>query len=254
MSIEEFSAQFDVLYNNITSNSAPGLNEYEKSIFLTKAQDEIVKNYFSSHSKGNNLQEGFDDSLKRQSDFMSVLKTANCGKLDTQNITHINPHSFLYSLPEDSYIIVNEVITTKEGKQLQVLPLRYEEYTRLMSKPFKRPLKNQAWKLANTTMNIEGEDSISHQLKIVEIIVNNGDDIENYTVRYVKKLLPIILVSLEDTGLKINGRTEPTECELDSSLHQNILQRAVELAKASWITSSGNDNVSIMTQLGQRSE
>ena len=35
MTITEFSNQFDVLYNNITSNQAPGLNEYEKSVFLT---------------------------------------------------------------------------------------------------------------------------------------------------------------------------------------------------------------------------
>jgi len=37
MTVEEFSNQFDVLFNNITSNAAPGLNEYEKSVFLTKA-------------------------------------------------------------------------------------------------------------------------------------------------------------------------------------------------------------------------
>lgn len=65
MTILEFSDQFDVLYNNITSNQAPGLNEYEKSLFLTKAQDEIIKNYFTANSKGNNIQQGFDDSAKR---------------------------------------------------------------------------------------------------------------------------------------------------------------------------------------------
>ena len=46
MTAQEFDYQFDVLYNNITSNQAPGLDAYEKSVFLTKAQDEIIKNYF----------------------------------------------------------------------------------------------------------------------------------------------------------------------------------------------------------------
>lgn len=55
MTITEFSDQFDVLYNNITSNQAPGLNEYEKSLFLTKAEKEIVKNYFTANSKGNTI-------------------------------------------------------------------------------------------------------------------------------------------------------------------------------------------------------
>ena len=43
MTNNEFSNEFDVLYQNITSNQAPGLDEYEKSVFLSKAQDEIVK-------------------------------------------------------------------------------------------------------------------------------------------------------------------------------------------------------------------
>jgi hypothetical protein len=37
MNNPEISNQFDILYNNITSDKAPGLNEYEKSVFLTKA-------------------------------------------------------------------------------------------------------------------------------------------------------------------------------------------------------------------------
>lgn len=67
----EFSAEFDVLYNNITSNQAPGLDEYEKSVFLTKAQDEILKAYFNP--KGNKLFEGFDDSTRRQIDFSNLV-------------------------------------------------------------------------------------------------------------------------------------------------------------------------------------
>ena len=46
MTIDEFKREFDISYNNIMSNAAPGLNEYEKSVFLTKAQYEIVKSYF----------------------------------------------------------------------------------------------------------------------------------------------------------------------------------------------------------------
>jgi hypothetical protein len=50
MEPQEFSDTFDVLFNNVTSNQAPGLNEYEKSIFLTKAQDELIKNFFLPQS------------------------------------------------------------------------------------------------------------------------------------------------------------------------------------------------------------
>ena len=37
MTIQEFSSEFDVQYNNIASNAAPGLDEYEKSVLLTRA-------------------------------------------------------------------------------------------------------------------------------------------------------------------------------------------------------------------------
>ena len=69
MSAEEMDNMFETLYNNIGSPQAPGLNAYEKSVFLTKAQDEILKNYFNPKSKGNNTQDGFDDNAKRQVDF-----------------------------------------------------------------------------------------------------------------------------------------------------------------------------------------
>ena len=94
MSIREFSDQFDVLYNNITSNQAPGLTEYEKSVFLTKAQDEIIKNYFTANSKGNNIQQGFDDSAKRQADFSALMTThSKTAETDISSIERLDQRS-----------------------------------------------------------------------------------------------------------------------------------------------------------------
>ena len=77
MEPQEFSDQFDVLYNNIMSNAAPGLDEYEKSVFLTKAQDEVLKNYFNP--KGNKYELGFDGNEKRQIDFSTLIRTIKIG-------------------------------------------------------------------------------------------------------------------------------------------------------------------------------
>ena len=35
MTNQEFSNEFDILYNNVVGNQAPGLDTYEKSVFLT---------------------------------------------------------------------------------------------------------------------------------------------------------------------------------------------------------------------------
>ena len=332
MLISEFSDQFDVLYNNITSNQAPGLNEYEKSLFLTKAEKEIVKNYFTANSKGNTTGQGFDDSAKRQADFSILMKTANCGAATidgsitttikkytcvsgdqtqiqrasqisfvynnnpytvpngtytvtntsgvktipvteggaTINVTvlgypfqtgtitiedevqvlssnRIDDRSAVFVFPSDTFIVVNETIKTSEGRYLQVIPLKYDEYTCYMSKPFKRPLKNQAWRLMNS-----GEISQGIAVKYVEIITNTWDTIGTYNIRYVRTPKPIIVADLD--GLTIDGQgTRSAECELDPILHEDILQRAVELAKVAW-TATGQDNAQMVLQAGQRSE
>jgi hypothetical protein len=63
----EILNRFDVLYNNIMSDSAPGLDAYEKSVFWNKATLEVLKNHLNP--KGNKYGEGFDFSSKRQVEF-----------------------------------------------------------------------------------------------------------------------------------------------------------------------------------------
>lgn len=252
----EWGAAFDVYYNNITSNQAPGLNTYEKSLFLTKAEYEITLNSFSASSKGNNLQQGFDDSAKRQADFSSLMDTVYGEAIvESEVYTPIDTRSHLYALPERVFVVVNETFKIDGEKlPLQVIPLRFDEYTRLMSKPFKRPIKGQAWRLIN---------SGDVNSKIVEIISGPGTDSKSgtYTVRFIRKPKPVIIGPLD--GLTIDGycfigdgtenAVEWEGCELDSSLHEIILQRAVELAKIAW-TTSGNDNTQLMMTAGTRSE
>jgi hypothetical protein len=67
----------------------------------------------------------------------------------------------------------------------------------------------------------------------------------------VRKPKPIILEDLD--GLTIEGIGTATECELDPILHEDILQRAIELAKIAW-TATGQDNAQMVVQAGQRSE
>lgn len=280
MTPEEFSNQFEVLYNNITSNQAPGLTEYEKSVFLTKAQNEKVKNFFTPASPGNVINQGFDDSALRQADFSCLMKTAT-GDNVSSSVAKIDSRSKVFTFPPDVFIVINESVRIGNStKNYQVLPLRYDEYTRLMSKPFQRPCKNQVWRLINS-----GTGSGNTSTKYVELIGAPGTDNSTflYTVRYIRKPKPIIVGDLD--GLTIDGytygepdlnTTTPTSgtivgigtqvgssgttttpttsgCELDPVIHEEILQRAVELAKVAW-TATGQDNMQAVLQTGQRSE
>lgn len=260
MTYTEMDNQFDVLFNNITSNQAPGLNGYEKSVFLTKAQLEVVKNHFSMNSRGNMLQRGFDDTSKRQADFSKLMMTealtpivfgVGTEDIHEEDVVRLDPRENpLYFIPDDIFIVINEVVTvegTNSNKKtyLQVVPLRYDEYLRLMSKPFKRPLKNQAWRLLSSNYNDN---------KVAEIILPRENiEISNYVIRYVKRPSPIIVENLNDYGLTIEGQSSAMDCELDSALHEEIVQRAVELAKVAWVT-TGQTSPEALLKVGERTE
>lgn len=243
MSVEEMDNMFDVLYNNITSNQAPGLNAYEKSVFLTKGQDEILKNYFNPKSKGNTTQDGFDGSVKRQVDF-SMLTSVETKSSDFESpLFDTRENTKSVGLPSKLMFAINEVVeVTRDTKKviLQVIPIKFDEYSRLMCKPYKRPLKYQAWRLTNNNTSNKAD-----------IVIGPSDTLTKYTIRYVRRPNPIIVSDLD--GLTIEGKSTASECELDSTLHEEILQRAVELAKVAW-TNTGQDNLQSVMQAGQRSE
>lgn len=240
MNVQEFSSEFDILYNNIMSNQAPGLDEYEKSVFLTKAQYEILKNYFNP--KGNKYNEGFDDNEKRQIDFSSIIKVVELTSYSGADYTKLDDRSSLYEFPDDLMFILNESVILNDQNILNIIPVDYREYSRLISRPFKYPLKNQGWRLFQSSQNSG---------PVSEIIVGLGMEISKYKLRYVRKPKPIILINLEEDypDLSIDGEYGPLDCELDSSIHQEILERAVELAKSAYI---GDLNSTV--ELGQRSE
>lgn len=313
MTISEFSNEFDVLYNNIMSNQAPGLDEYEKSVFLTKAQNEILKNYFNP--KGNKYQEGFDGNRKRQVDFSNITKTASVLNLlekeasgvltslkEVGYATTTIPTDFakyddrgvVFKFPDDVFIPVNESIlnlgldvtlgfsdpvdnSKSETRPLPIVPIKYDTYDTIQKKPYRYPLKRQAWRLIHsegTSSYIEVilpsryPNTMSH-LRAgggggVIMRVQNG--LYNYKIRYIRKPLPIILEGLLD-DLSIDGYrgkdskgslieagsttrvTSGIECELDPELHPEILQRGVELAKAAYI-----GDINSQVQMGQRAE
>lgn len=354
MTTQEFSNEFDVLYNNIMSNQAPGLDEYEKSIFLTKAQEELVRDYFNSRNVKN--AQGFDDNQKRQYDFSTLLSSITLSDFidtyiallsidnDIYNTT-FDSRAKIYIAPSDLFLVINESIEDSAKRRYSVLPISYDEYNRLMLKPYGFPLKRQAWRIIsdrtsslvgwggkqvdsatflfkskyfktiNISIRITDDDNVtkptiiegdtivkiymfvpinnlvnywstylmddirlkkagldkyiyplnqptgnfpssglteptSFTISIAPAIMESGEvvsapifeiigrftgDIE-YKMRYIKTPKPIILANLSDIqeGLSINGYNTVTECELPLNTHQEILQRAVELAKASY--------------------
>lgn len=253
MTCDEFSDMMTTLLNSYATQAEFGegaskqeiaLDEYEKSVLLTQAQDIVVKSYFDK--KKSPTGDGMDDSSERQVDFSSLITSVTLTKSQDQSSV-FDDRGILYDMPERSngatdvlFILNEKLVSTADGvtKNYVVVPLNYKEYDREMSRPYSQPQKKQAWRLfqnPNTGFDFKSELIPRWDLTTTETI-------SGYKIRYIRRPTPIVLTALPD-GLTIDGVTTKTECELNPILHPDILQKAVELAAISkGLVRSDNQN------------
>lgn len=221
MTNKEFSYEFDILYNNIMSNQAPGLDDYEKSVFLTKAQEEIIINYYSGK---NALLESFEktEEIRRYLDTLVKSKYINVSSVGTEIFIPKKLGTEYHAditTDKDVWFIVYEVAIDNKNNIIPIVPVTHDELTRIIRNPFRRPTNNRI-------LRVDTDNK-------VELISPEGVEIAKYGIRYIQKPKPIILSALP-TGLKINDESAETPCELNSVIHRTILDYAVALAKAAW--------------------
>lgn len=223
MTVQEFSNQFDILYNAIATQSAPGIDSYEKSVYLTKAQLEIIKNYYDPAS--NRKQKGFEGSEKRRVDLKNLIKNHKSEEYLVYPEAISNDSKF-FDLPEDLFLIINEKVKgIKNGcvkENINIKPMTHDEFNIQIKNPFKKYNDNLIWRMDFSRLN---------EQNVVELITDY--DTLEYQLRYIKYPKPIIIEDLNTSfpgeGLTINGETSPQTCELNISIHEEILDRAVEL-------------------------
>lgn len=108
MTNSEFSDTFTTLLNSYNTQAQFGeqasrreivLDEYEKSVLLTQAQDIIIKSYFDGSL--NQQGQGFDDSTRRQMDFSSLIKVVDLSPLSDEESTKykFDERGLVYQLP-----------------------------------------------------------------------------------------------------------------------------------------------------------
>ena len=229
MTTLEFSNEFDIGYNGIASNSAPPIDMYEKSVYFTKAQLEIVKNHFEP--RGNKYLTGFEQSSKRRYDLLELIRH-NTATIQVVSSDGIDDNSKFLRIPNDTFFIIQEKIkitsldTCLEGKEIKVVPKTHDEYNIQIDNPFKTPDDSVAWRL-------DYYSQVGNN-KNVEIITPYN--IESYRMRYIKYPEPIILTDLltafPGESLSIDNVALEQTCKLSEGIHREILDRAVELATA----------------------
>lgn len=235
MTTEEFSNEFDIIldsyrrfkdFDNKEELDSLDFNEYEKSIFLTKAQEEIVLELYSGKNS-------FDDSFEKTEEtrrFLNQLVKTYSTTDKVEDYIGLSSKSIFFKLPEDLWFITYEsvIVSSSESdymnnKDILVVPITQDEYFRLSRNPFRKANNKRALRL-----DIKDD--------VVEII--SEYDISKYLLRYISKPEPIILIDLPDE-LSINNISVKTECKLNPAIHRAILERAVKLAIISKVPNAG---------------
>ena len=277
MTLSDFKNNFNLLFNNLMSNGAPDINDYELSLLLTKAEREVVKNHLR---RGNKYQEGINDSIIRDLEFAGLIQNIATPETISPNpITPIGslsdgelpfPATWSFSIGEIEtfniefnkiLFVLSESILLYDKSQEPgdkyyygrrvVKPISYREYERLQQKPYKYPNKNSAWRLSLSYAYDEDEGWGGE----INILANPKD--ANYSIiygiQYVINPPPIIIAD----GLPdIEGYGQyKKDCVLPETLHEEIVQRAVEIAKATYSSDqSGQAQMQNQITIGQRSE
>lgn len=227
MTNEDFSNGFDTLLNSYstvaefgsdTSSRDIRLDEYEKSQFLTMAQDGVITDLYNGR---NPLGESFEETEQLRRYLSNLVREDLLEPIENSSGTPIgiSSSSTFFSLPTDLMYITYEAVRLSSGKcdgltNIEVVPVRQDEYHRIKKNPFRGPTDRRA-------LRLDLADGV------VEIVCKYP--VASYYLRYLVKVNPIILINLSD-GQTINDESMAMECELPEVLHQRILERAVLMA------------------------
>lgn len=195
---EDWSIEFDLIYNNISSNQAPGLSDFEKSRFLTQAQESVVLDFYKG-TAGDSFE-----TTEEVTRYLSFLV-----KTESLDTTVITENKFEVDLKDTEYplwFITYQTATLSNNNEAIVTPSKQETLYRDLKNPFRGPNKNRVL-------------SISEDNKLV---LYSKYPINKYNITYIKRPFEI---DLESPDFLV---------EAPESLHNHILLRAVQLAKAVW--------------------
>ena len=224
MDVQELSNLFDTLLqpfivkDNFGEQNTLAFDEYEKSIFLTKAQEQIVLE----------LYQELEQSEENRKYLSNLIKTGNYVPVGEQDETLINNTFKSYKVEiEDSilFMIYEQCTLSDEnncinGRIVSVVPTIHDDLDKVLKNPFKSPNNRKVIRL-----------DFDNKIELI-----SKYNISNYKVRYLKKPNPIILVKLED--LNIDKKQEVSNGETNPILHERIVQRAVQLAVQSKVKSN----------------
>ena len=173
MTTKEFSDAFDTFLSGLgdpATMSGIVFDEYEKSLFLTQAQEQLVIELYTGR---NSKASSFEETEEVRSNLRSLIRTATL--TESSGYNGISKYSKFFVLPEDVLFITYESATLdddnagcKNESKIPIIPVTQDEFYSIINNPFRGLSNRRALRLDNG-------------LDVVEIVTKYN--IKKYTVR-----------------------------------------------------------------------
>ena len=212
MTTTDFSNGLDILLNSWEFQLQQGyayspvvLDEYEKSVFLTLAQKEIIIELY----KGK-----FDEAARHV--LSPIIKDT---ELKPVGETGMFEDSYMFRLPDDLWFILLEkalisddslACSGSSDRTVEVYPVTPDKAYHTVMSPFRGSNERRVLRL-------------DRESRLAELV--SRYPVSSYTVRYLCSPHPIITEVLPEE-LGIDGEFTPRTCELGEAVHKDILTRA----------------------------
>lgn len=227
MTALEMYRQFNICYDNVSSNQSPGFDTREVSVYLTRAQNIVLNQCYGQYEK-NEL------SRKQLANLVCTAKlTTSSSTLPNDVVIDYPVKSRLFVLPEDFYLAVMESIVLGEGEDkcfdnmsIAVYPVSHDEFVSVCGNPFR----------CNDRRALRLDVSNNQGVRYHEIYYKKNHPIKYYFLRYIKKPKPIIIEDIDPSreDLYIESMCNQHDCEMDSSLHMLICETAAKIAASEY--------------------
>ena len=229
--------QFDLLWNNIMSNQAPGLSDYEISLFLTQAEKAVVIALYNGTAV-----DSFEETEEVTDYLAPLVRQVTMDSETEDSVPHIVDGSQVFKIDESNGKLLARTYEScvLDGydcdgptRNVVVVPVTQDEFWRTSRNPFRGPNSRKVLRLVYDRYNAPEGETQSSVSKYSELVCASGHSVQSYTVRYIAFPPPIIVSDLA-YGLTIDGESSQMECILNPQLHDRIVLEAVNTAKSVW--------------------
>lgn len=178
---------------------------------LNESQDKVAEDLYNEFERTEKLRTELNPLLRSQVFSSFVTGASFC---HTNGHVVNLPTGALYPVEEKATVTYTDCNGSTASKDIRVLPVTHDEHRLNVNNPYAKPYEDLAWRM---DLGSSGPTHKRHEIITDGVVILTG-----YTLRYIKRPTALDLIN-NPTG----------SSELDPSVHEDVVDRAVQMALAS---------------------